>query len=189
MPYTPFANADQGLATLGKALFPDPTAIASAGFYGAKQREAMLAGNESMGKQALQNQMLRRLPGGDQIPYTLAPSGSPVGSPPIPASDPNTPLVGGGTYGATPGAYGAPQPTPSLAATVTQPPAPAAVSDYMNTHPNPVTSTTPPAQSSPAPNSGAPPAPNTTGSDGSVPGNDAGGATIHPGTFQAPAAA
>jgi hypothetical protein len=190
MPYTPFANTDQGLATLGKALFPDPAVIAQTGYYGAAQREKMLSGNKIMGEQALTNNWIHRIDRNGTVHFMPAPRGSPVGAPPIPATDEGTPMVGGGTYGASPGAYGAPPPppAPSLSATVTPqaPPSGAAVSDYMNTHPNPVTSATPPPQSSPAPNSGAPPAPNTTGSDGSVPSNDAGGAVIHAGTFQAP---
>jgi hypothetical protein len=190
MPYTPFANTDQGLATLGKALFPDPAVIAQTGYYGAAQREKMLSGNKIMGEQALTNNWIHRIDRNGTVHFMPAPRGSPVGAPPIPATDEGTPMVGGGTYGASPGAYGAPPPppAPSLSATVTPqaPPSGAAVSDYMNTHPNPVTSATPPPQSSPAPNSGAPPAPNTTGSDGSVPNNDAGSAVIHPGTFQAP---
>jgi hypothetical protein len=188
MPYTPFANTDQGLVTLGKALFPDPAVIAQTGYYGAAQREKMLSGNKIMGEQALTNNWIHRLDPRNTVHFVRAPSGSPVGAPPIPATDEGTPMVGGGTYGASPGAYGAPPPAsaPSLSATITQPPSGAAVSDYMNTHPNPATSATPPAQSSPAPNSGAPPAPNTTGSDGSVPNNDAGSAVIHAGTFQAP---
>ena len=194
---TPYGNWNQALGTLGASLFPDPSKIAQAGYYGAEQRRAALQGNEAIRKGNMANYALTQAPDSGLPPATLAfstPPGSPPGAPPVPVPQ-GLPMQG------TP----PPSAPPSLSTTVTTPPAqgqgmpmpPPSISPEQianlatpGTTPNPQgagTTGTPPAASSPAPNSGAPPAPNTTGSDGSVPPSaDALSAVIHPGTFQAP---
>jgi hypothetical protein len=155
------AQWDQGLGTLGNALFPDPSRIAQAGYYGAEQRKA-LAETERMGaQQAATNAYLSRMPGSGipTQPLVFAPSAL-AGMPPH-LVNPSLPMAGQG-QGQAP-----PLPTATLADTIT----------------TQGSSATPPPASSPAPNSGAPVAPNTTASNGTVPVNDQGSGPIHPGTF------
>lgn len=202
--YAPYDSAKQALGTLSAALFPDPNKVAAAGYAGAEQRLAMLKGNTEIGQQNANSAFLTRLPGSSGLTWVVPPN-SPQGAGPVLAPAANLPMSGGGFYGGSPGG-GAPPPTsapaapPTLSQTVAPgpgqapPPQTMSVEDAANlvspgTSPNPQgvgTATTPSPQSSPAPNSGAPSAPNTTGSDGSVPNNDAGAAIIHPGSLQAP---
>jgi hypothetical protein len=234
------AQWDQGLNTLGGALFPDPSKVAQAGYYGAEARKAQIDAAK------LQEQMAYRhrldiMSGGTQPPTanyaptgplsipilqdptqsqaapapppTASPSlsavvvGPPAPAPPPPpapaaAPPPPAPPVAG-TVGANlpPGGLSAlfaqgggavPQPTvvgqgPNGGAIVQPTMTPSEVADrtpaIVDAHPN-LTQGTPPPVSSPAPS--APPAPNTTGSDGSVPGNDASSGTFHPGSITPP---
>jgi hypothetical protein len=169
MPYTPFANTDQGLATLGKALFPDPAVIAQTGYYGAAQREKMLSGNKLIDQGNAANQVLGLTDdsGVSYAPPTFSvPPNSPAGAPAVMNSPAGLPVV--------PPAGGA----PSLSGTVTTP------------APGPVPS--PPTQAAPAPPAGGGTVDagsgfkvadtvinNSNGADPPIPG-------VHPGTFQAP---
>lgn len=166
MPYTPFSNADQGLATLGKALFPDPATIAQTGYYGAAQREKMLSGNKIIDQQNAANQVLALTPGSG-INYTTptfsVPPNSPAGAPPVMNSPAGLPVV--------PPAGGA----PSLSGTVTTP-APGPV-------PGPPTPPGGTLDAGAAAQSATKIADtvigNANGADPPLPG-------MHPGTFQAP---
>ena len=184
--YAPYDSAKTALGTLSAALFPDPSKVASAGYYGAEQRLAMLKGNTEIGQQNANSAFLTRLPGSSGLTWVVPPN-SPQGAGPVLAPAANLPMQGGGFYGGSPGG-GAPPPAPAPAAppTLSQTVAPEQLSEAVNANPNGPTTASPPTQSSPAPNSGAPAAPNTTGSDGSVPNNDAAAAVIHPGSLQAP---
>jgi hypothetical protein len=187
--YSPVGDWNQGFSNLGAALFPNPAAVAQAGYYGAERRKALLEGNTMMDQQAAKNWQEVYTPGtGVTAPpqrQFIHPQGSPADAPAVLADPPTLPIVGGGQTpplsstvagppAAAPSGGGAPPPTPTIP--------PVQLADAVTN--SSLTQGKPPASSSPAPNSAVPPAPNTTGSDGSVPGNDANSAVIHPGTLQ-----
>jgi hypothetical protein len=185
--YSPVGDWNQGFSNLGAALFPNPAAVAQAGYYGAERRLSLLKGNAAMDEQAAKNWQEVYTPGtGVTAPpqrQFIHPQGSPADAPAVLADPPTLPIVGqtpplsstvAGPPAAAPSGNGVPPPTPTIP--------PAQLADTITN--SSLTQGKPPASSSPAPNSAVPPAPNTTGSDGSVPGNDASSAVIHPGTLQ-----
>src|SRR6478672_4670635 len=194
---------DQGLGTLGQALFPDPSKQAQAYYYGAESRKAQLGSNKMIDEQNWKNRFMQMQPGLG-LPTPAAPTWSqpPLeNSPPIVNSPGNLPMGGPGPGPvASPGS--GPGPGPTLGATVM--PSPGA-SPHTNNPANnyipqtmspqeaarllpaivaPHTTGTPPPSSPPAPSS--PPSPNTTGSDGSVPANDPVSGVLAPGSVTEP---
>jgi len=159
-----------GMKSMQEGLFPDPSKFASAGYYGAKTREAQMDANlkadQMNARYRLWQTMNGQNPGGGYAPAPY------VGqSGPLMWTAPGQP--GGGAPGG-----GA-----SLGATVAgaRPPAIMDPTRTANFVENTVSSggTAPPPASPPAP--GTPAAPNATGSDGSVPPTDP-KLPIHPGS-------
>jgi hypothetical protein len=170
MPTFDTGNAawDQGLSSLGNALFPDPSKIAQGYYYGSEARKAQLEGNRMIDQQNADNYLALGLQNG-RVPSMGFTQPGQTGAAPILAPPANLPMTSGGT-------------TPSLAATVAPPmPTPAQVSTAAaNTSTNvaPYTTGTPPAASPPAP--GTPAAPNTTTTNGQAPSDDGTSGALHP---------
>jgi len=125
---------DQGLGNLSGALFPDPSKVAQAGYYGAEQRKAQLesarlkeqfaAGHQQLGMvfgQAPGQPTYQTDPStGQQIltdPAAAAPPPAPAAAAPAAAPPPPSlsGLVAGGGGGPAPGPAPAPGPTPAAA--------------------------------------------------------------------------
>jgi hypothetical protein len=212
MPFFNTGNAqwDQGFNTLGGALFPDPSKIGQATYYGAEARKAQIDAAKQQEQLAAGHQQLNMVFG--------QPPGQPTYSGTGPLNIPilNEPPPMGGSGGPPPGPAPAAAPPPPTAAA---PPAPAgpvgsnmppgALSALFSQgggpvpQSQPVPQTMPPAQAAQAiaakvedhpavtgapsppaapPAPGAPPAPNTTGSDGSTPPGPE-GTMLHPGSI------
>ena len=132
---------DQGLNTLGSGLFPDPSKVAQAGYYGAEARNAMLKGAQTQDQMAhahLAEQLLRgqtpqynyqpapgpNMPPIMRDPYAGGTGGPPPAAPPTapPAAPPSAPPSLGTTVASGPAA----PPAPASGGDGGQPPAPAA---------------------------------------------------------------
>lgn len=148
---------DQGLASLGSALFPDPSKIAQGYAYGTQARKAQIESSQlqsQMNAQALALQNAARM-------------GQPPAAPSFTTSPQGTTMVA----------------PPSLGTIVSQAQATAAQTPALI---EPFTQGTPPAMSSPAPGAGAPPAPTTTTTAGTSPSNDAMSGVFMPGSVTTP---
>ena len=163
-----------GVKNLQEGLFPDPSKFASAGYYGAKTREAQMDANLKADQMNARYRLWQTVngqnPGGGYAPAPyVGQSGPLMWTPP---GQPGGGALGGGTTlgGMVSGA---------------QPPAIMDPQRSANFVENTTTSggAAPPPVSPPAP--GAPPAPNTTGSDGSVPKTDP-QLPLHPGSVTPP---
>jgi hypothetical protein len=199
---------DQGLGSLGGALFPDPSKVAQAGYYGAEQRNKQLQSSklrDQMARQQALDEAAKNLTMPDTS-YAASPEGPnmpPIMQPPGSAPAPTPTLsatVAPGPAAAAPPPPAAPAPAPAA------PVAPAAGTVGANMTPAGLSALfaggggavpdgggtvrldqgTPPPTSSPAPGAGAPPASNATASDGSVPTNDAVSGIFHPGSITPP---
>jgi hypothetical protein len=126
---------DQGLGALSGALFPDPSKVAAAGYYGAEQRKAQI----DAAKVADQLANAHRLAG-----MSANPGGTYQAPAYAPAPGVNMPLITQDPNAAPPSAPSAAPPVPSLSTTVAGAPPPVAAAPP------------PPAPSAP---SAAPPAP------------------------------
>ena len=152
---------DQGFSSLSQALFPDPSKIAQAGYYGAEARN----------KQLQSQQLERQMGGQDELTGIFANMKAPppqAASPPGPVPPPGQ--VQSATLPPVPGAA------------VNYPPPTAAVNPTALA--TQLSSGAPPPEASPG--GGAPPAPTATGSDGSVPPNDPQSGMFHPGSITPP---
>src|SRR5215831_1447591 len=84
---------DQGLSSLGNALFPDPSRAAQGYYYGTEARKALIEGNRITGQQNADNALTMGLFSG-QIPRpTFAPA-SFTGGAPVLQSPANLPMAG-----------------------------------------------------------------------------------------------
>lgn len=200
--HTGNAGWDQALGTLAGGLFPDPSRIGQAYYYGSEARKAQIEGYKHIGELNAGNATFGMLPGSGVQRSPIEFQQPPIsGMGPIMAPPRNLPM-----QGQPPGAApGAPAPATSLGQVVSggpggqggqplpPPPPIQATPDTLGqilapgSHPNEkgVGATgTPPEASQPA--QFAPPAPNTTTSNGQVPTNDQGSGPLHIGTFTAP---
>jgi len=206
---------DQGLGNLSGALFPDPSKVAQAGYYGAEQRKAQLESSKIRDQLARQQAAdtaanTLTMPATSYAPSPEGPNMPPIMQPPTVAAAPSPAVappppslsatVAPGPAAAAPPPPAAPAPGPAAAA-------PAAGQVGANLGPAGLSGLfaggggavapagngtvrldqgTPPPVSSPAPGAGAPPASNATASDGSVPNNDAVSGIFHPGSITPP---
>jgi hypothetical protein len=197
---------DQGLGSLGGALFPDPTRVAQAGYYGAEQRNKQLQSSKLRDQMAHQQGLdaaastltmpqtsYAPSPEGPNMPPIMQPPGSYVPSQAPPAAAP--PTLSATVAGAPPPAAAPAPPAAPAAGTVGANMAPGGLSGLFAGGGGAVPDGggtvrldqgTPPPVSSPAQGAGAPPAPNNTASDGSVPTNDAVSGVFHPGSITPP---
>lgn len=171
------ANWDRGLGTLAQGLFPDPSNIARAGYYGAEQRKAQLQAAQAREGIAAGHQILARGPGSGlaQAPLQFTPdpaSGTMVLQDTVGQQQPSLGQTVAGGGQATPAI-----PPPEVLANIIAP------GNEPNAKGLGATGTPPPA-SSPSP--GAPPAPNTTTSNGQVPTNNQGDGPLHMNSVTAP---
>jgi len=152
---------NSAIKSLGGALFPDPSKAAHSYYYGAEARKAQLESNKLIGQQNAISRLLQTTQPGVAPPAPISFTQPPLtGAAPILAPPANLPMSG----------VVAPSPGQVVQAL------PAAIA--------PLTAGTPPEYSSPS--AVSPPAPNTTGSDGSVPGNDPVAGSVHPGSTTDP---
>lgn len=171
---------DQGLGTLAGALFPDPSKVAQAGYFGAQQRNATVSTQNTIDQMNARHYLPGMTPGSgvpnSPIMFTPPPPGSLPGMPPIYAPPSNLPMVpppgpqGGAVSAQGPGAVPLAQAVP-----------PSRLADAIA----PLTQGGPSAPAS-RPTPSSPPAPNTTGSDGSVPTDDGTDSVLHPGSVMPP---
>lgn len=149
-----------GLKNVQEGLFPDPSKYASAGYYGAKQRETQMDANlkaDTLNSRYRMWQMINGgVPGGDYAPAPFVGQAAPM------MWQPGAPSLGGIVSGSQPPALLNPQRS----------------ADFVQNNLQQGGQAPPPA-SPPAP--GLPSAPNTTGSDGSVPASDP-VVPMHPGS-------
>lgn len=178
------AQWDQGLSSLGNALFPDPSKVAQGYYYGSEARKAQIEGYRLIDQQNYKNRLMQGVYSGQGGYSTPAPASPTWSQPPIsgmapiinaPSNIPMSSVVTG--TGPTGGAVVQPTMTP---AQVVDRAATAAENS-----PNAFKGT-PAANSSPTPNAGTPAAPTTTATNGSVPNTDGASAVIHPGSVQPP---
>jgi hypothetical protein len=200
---TGLSSMTQGLGSLSSALFPDPSKIAQAGYYGAETRAARVKAQQGI------NQM-------NTAPYALSMALHPGGPTPQPSYQPSqgieglgaviAPMPGLGGQGGDSGYTGpSGQPMPPPAAVAPPPPPPGGYDTPSGQAPMPPQTVpignvaqvlapgshpipqgvgihgTPPPASPPSP--GAPAAPNYTTSDGQQPNQDQGSGNFHPGSI------
>lgn len=166
---------DQGLSSLGNALFPDPSKVAQGYYYGSEARKAQLESNALIARQNAENQVLQMQD--NRMPFPAAPSfyqpNNVPGAAPILGPSPNLPMSAG------PG-----QPAPLPPPTMSLPQTTQFIAGRLQPG---MAGGTPPPFSSPAPNAGASPqTPTTTTTDGQTPSNDMASAVIHPGSITPP---
>jgi hypothetical protein len=167
------AQWDQGLSSLGNALFPDPSKAAQGYYYGSEARKAQLQSNTIIDQQNYKNRLMQGVYSRDGS-YNTPPPASPTWQQPqnIPNAAPIMAPPSNLPMGPAGGRLAQPTMTPGQAAST--------IGSILDNHPNsPTQGGTAPSFSSPAPNAGAPPAPTATGSDGS-PGPDEASAPLHP---------
>jgi len=207
---------DQGLGSIFGGLFPDPSRVAQAGYYGAEQRYKQLQSSQVRNQMAHQqglDQAATTLtqpvtsyapsPEGPNMPPIMQPPGSyvPAQAPPAAAPPSLGTTVAAGAGGGGPAPAPAPAappaaPAPIVAGQVGANMAPGGLSSLFAQGGGAVAPAgggtmrldqgTPPPTSSPAPGAGAPPASNATASDGSVPNNDTTSGIFHPGSITPP---
>ena len=206
---------DQGLGSIFGGLFPDPSRVAQAGYYGAEQRNKQLQSSRLRDQMAHQQAVdaaagTLTMPTTSYAPSPEGPNMTPIMQPPgayVPVQAP--PAAAPPSLGTTvaAGAGGGPASAPAPAAPPVAPAPIVAGQVGANMAPGGLSSLfaqgggavapagggtmrldqgTPPPTSSPAPGAGAPPASNATASDGSVPNNDTTSGIFHPGSITPP---
>ena len=201
---------DQGLNTLASGLFPDPSKVAQAGYYGAEMRNAQIGAAQKMDQMAALHRF-GMMAGGDVNPgaptYAPAPgpnmpmvmrdpyaSGSqpPASTPPLSATVAPAPAAAPAAAAAPAPVAAAPAPVPTAAPVPSATPAPVAPASTTAAPPagpaptlvDALTTGTPPATSPDAP--GTPSSSNATGSNGTVPTGDHSAGLLHPGSITTP---
>lgn len=188
----PTGNAqwDQNLATLGGALFPDPSKAAMAYYYGSESRNKQLEGNRYIGQDNARNRFLM-MPfaaagqGPAPAPPTFYQPQNVPGAAPILAPPSNLPMSGAQGQPLSSAIVGPSGGQPLPAPTMSPAQVTAQIGQSLDDHPNsPTNGGTAPPVSPPVP--GAAPASNATGSNGTVPQNDLASAVLHPGSVTPP---
>jgi hypothetical protein len=174
------AQWDQNLSSLGNALFPDPSKAAQGYYYGAEARKAQLESNRIIQQQNDLARFKQMQPDSEQPLAPQTYSQPPLtGAAPIPNPPSNLPM---GMSTVVPGPVAGP---PGAGRIVPQTMTPAQAAAQTPASAAPLMRGTPAPTGAPVPGA-SPQTPQNTGSDGSVPTNDAASGVMHPGSITDP---